>query len=108
MIGYVVLLLVWGSLVLFLFLVTGLVRACRVMVLFKDLPEPDEFGNYWLGARGHGPAILHSKLDGQRRWFVSTDNGDGLIRTDSGHGIRYFTSPEDALAALRQLRRSKR
>ena len=60
------------------------------------LPKPDSFGNYWLGAKPHGPAILHSALHNQFMASAGTPQGLLLVPT----GVRYFATPEGALAAL--------
>lgn len=87
------------------------------------LPRPDNSGNYWLGpekitsaggsTRAGGPCILLSAKDmhhfintgkqGRARYFASlgdTVDGVGILMNDDG--IRYFDTPQEALAALEE------
>lgn len=76
--------------------------------MYRELPMPDEFGNYWLSIHARDPAILKGgKGDGgvaenggrtmrndRDRWFVSVGDGELLF---SGTSLAYFASPKLAL-----------
>ena len=57
-----------------------------------NLPEPDEWGNYWFAGISKSPCILHSRIKG--RYIAS--GKDGLPLTEDS-GLRRFDSPEEAL-----------
>lgn len=54
------------------------------------LPQPDEYGNYWIGERGYAPAIL---LGGDEK--VTTDGRTILKRQRRERGPRYFVTTQD-------------
>jgi hypothetical protein len=75
------------------------------------LPPADAYGNHWLGTRPAGaPAVLKAgntpalrRLGAPadtERWFVTLP-GDRAVLTEGGR-VRYFDTPEQALAALRE------
>lgn len=82
--------------------------------MFKKLPEPDDFGNYWLKTHARAPAVLKGgKGDGglaengartikndREHWFVSVGEGELLFHGDGV--IRYFATPQLALEALNE------
>ena len=70
------------------------------MTLPANLPKPDDFGNYWLGAKPQGPAIftaLGTKAP-KRSYFASLGGDAGLLF--DGPILRYFSGAADALAEL--------
>jgi len=66
------------------------------------LPEPDQYGNYWLNAatRPSGPAILHTAQGTKARlpagYIAST--GEEILMKDQDFEV--FDSPKAALTAL--------
>jgi hypothetical protein len=68
------------------------------------LPKPDQYGNYWLGGKGKGPAILKGRQVGGAAdcWFACSGAEDGCSILFAGPDIRYFQTPEAALAALKE------
>ena len=70
------------------------------------LPEPSEHGTYWFDAPPTGPAIFKAgvtpaleRLRGKQEGKFFASLGSRGILMD-GLGIRYFDSPEEALAVL--------
>jgi hypothetical protein len=79
----------------------------RKVIIFDKLPAPSEHEDYWLGEIPEGPAIFKAgiveTLEGPKpdRWFCSF-GGDRGIMWDKNKQLRYFASPEEALAAMRE------
>jgi hypothetical protein len=76
-------------------------------MLTLTLPKPDAYGNYWLGEKPtFAPAIIRAGHpdNGAPRdakgWFATTEDGPLF----DGTRIRYFATPEMALAALKEIR----
>jgi hypothetical protein len=69
------------------------------------LPAPDPCGNYWLGPRPHGAAIFASGKEPRPvhpgLFFASAGAQGGILMSRAG--IRYFTTPEEALLALNEV-----
>lgn len=85
----------------------------------KCLPQPDQYGNYYLGSSPHGkgklPAIFKGgcetkNTDGKlilvrqhgdlgERWFICLPNCVEFYYND----IRYFPSPQKALEYMREM-----
>jgi hypothetical protein len=77
----------------------------------KKLPQPDEFGNFWLAKpeepKQNSPAIFPSKrLNGMGevcpagRWYVTMGRVRGFLM--DGLRVRTFPSAEAALMALNE------
>lgn len=70
------------------------------------LPQPDEFGNYWLGHHQHDPAIFPSKrrlrggevMQVAATYYATLGKGRGFLM--DGLRVRVFPTPAEALAAL--------
>ncbi len=74
-------------------------------MLPNRLPRPDALGNYWLGETHMGAAVFASGRPEAQGKFFATHGKDteGVLLVPGG--IRYFDTPEEALAALNQGRR---
>lgn len=64
---------------------------------YVNLIQADYWGNYWLTSKPMGRAIFRA-ADPRRGWFVSRGGERGVLF--AGEHIRYFATPEAALAAL--------
>ncbi len=73
-----------------------------------NLPRPNEFGAYWLGRRGHGPAVLPckrvvrdkygSRIEATGQFIASLDDERGFIF--EGTNLRRFGSALEAYRAI--------
>ena len=73
----------------------------------KALPEPDEFGNYWLGSRQRDAAIFPFRqleatgaVKPAGGFYLLLDAERGFVF--DGPRLRRFDTPQAALACLRQ------
>lgn len=75
---------------------------------YRDLPKPDEHGNYWFGRRAMpstkltDPVIFHSRLirqNGVGGGYIVLLNGQAGFLWE-GNELARFATPRDAIAAL--------